>query len=51
MVAVPVDVVESNGCEEDGEVDVEEVRAPGSRLMLRHTRHDRNVLLGIGRVQ
>lgn len=51
MVTVLVDVIETDGCEEDGEVDVEEVGTPGCGLMLGYTCHDWDVLLCVGGVE
>jgi hypothetical protein len=50
MISVSVDIVKSNGCEEYGKVNIKEIGAPSSSLMLRDTGYDGNVFLRIGRV-
>lgn len=51
VLSVVEDVVQAYGCEEDCEVDVEEVGAPGCGLMFGHAGHDWDVLLCVSRVE
>ena len=51
VIPVFVDVVKSNRCKEDCEVDVEEEWRPGCCLMFWYTCHDWDVFFGVGWVE
>lgn len=51
MVPVFIDVVETDGCEENDKMDIEEVGTPCRSLMFGDTCHDRDVFLGVSGIQ